>query len=164
MKKELIILFIALICINFVFAVDCPRGLINDSYPGKCGLYTDENSNKICDLSEVKENTSFNEKTERYYLFEISFILTLIYLASYILSKKNFFSVVLHKRIWNILLLLSFIITALTAILFLLKIDYGLEIINFNLYFWHNEAGIIMILISIYHIFWHWNYFKSLIK
>ncbi|MDP2750208.1 MAG: 4Fe-4S binding protein [Nanoarchaeota archaeon] len=31
---------------------DCPWGTVNCSYPGDCGLYTDDNSNKICDYSE----------------------------------------------------------------------------------------------------------------
>lgn len=31
----------------------CPRGLVNDPYPGKCRRYIDENDNGYCDLSEV---------------------------------------------------------------------------------------------------------------
>jgi outer membrane murein-binding lipoprotein Lpp len=31
----------------------CPRGLVNDPYPGKCKRYVDKNGNGICDLSEV---------------------------------------------------------------------------------------------------------------
>jgi len=31
----------------------CPRGLVNDPYPGKCRRYVDNNGNGICDLSEV---------------------------------------------------------------------------------------------------------------
>jgi hypothetical protein len=30
----------------------CPKGLVNDRYPGRCRLYTDRNGNGICDLSE----------------------------------------------------------------------------------------------------------------
>ena len=30
----------------------CPYNLINDPYPGECGLYVDEDHNKICDRSE----------------------------------------------------------------------------------------------------------------
>ena len=32
--------------------IDCPWGIRNDPYPGKCGLYRDGDSNGICDLSE----------------------------------------------------------------------------------------------------------------
>jgi uncharacterized protein YceK len=31
---------------------ECPKGLTNDPYPGKCALYTDEDGNEVCDLSE----------------------------------------------------------------------------------------------------------------
>ncbi len=31
----------------------CPRGLINDPYPGRCRHYIDQNGNGFCDLSEV---------------------------------------------------------------------------------------------------------------
>jgi hypothetical protein len=32
--------------------VACPKGLVNDRYPGRCRLYVDRNGNGICDLSE----------------------------------------------------------------------------------------------------------------
>lgn len=31
---------------------DCPRGLVNDEYPGSCSLYIDTDENGICDHSE----------------------------------------------------------------------------------------------------------------
>ncbi|MBC7294630.1 MAG: hypothetical protein H5T84_11145, partial [Thermoleophilia bacterium] len=33
---------------------DCPRGLVNDPYPGRCSRYTDTNDDGICDLSQPK--------------------------------------------------------------------------------------------------------------
>lgn len=33
----------------------CPRGLINDPYPGSCRHYIDSNHNGLCDYSEVGE-------------------------------------------------------------------------------------------------------------
>ena len=39
---------------------DCPFGLVNDTYPGECGSYTDTNSDGLCDHSQpepiVKSN------------------------------------------------------------------------------------------------------------
>ena len=32
--------------------LECPRGLVNDPYPGSCGMYIDNNQNNICDYSE----------------------------------------------------------------------------------------------------------------
>lgn len=31
----------------------CPRGMVNDPYPGRCRHYVDKNGNGICDLSET---------------------------------------------------------------------------------------------------------------
>jgi hypothetical protein len=31
----------------------CPRGLVNDPYPGRCRRYIDRNGNGFCDLSQV---------------------------------------------------------------------------------------------------------------
>jgi len=31
---------------------NCPRGLVNDEYPGACGSYIDIDENQICDYSE----------------------------------------------------------------------------------------------------------------
>ena len=32
----------------------CPRGLVNDPYPGHCRLYRDNNDNGYCDLSQIE--------------------------------------------------------------------------------------------------------------
>ena len=34
-------------------STQCPHGLVNDPYPGKCRRYVDKDENGICDLSEV---------------------------------------------------------------------------------------------------------------
>jgi hypothetical protein len=31
---------------------DCPRGLVNDPYPGECSRYTDTNNDGTCDRSQ----------------------------------------------------------------------------------------------------------------
>lgn len=34
-------------------ATRCPRGMVNDPYPGRCHHYVDKNGNGLCDLSET---------------------------------------------------------------------------------------------------------------
>jgi len=34
-------------------ATRCPKGFVNDPYPGHCRLYLDRNGNGICDYSET---------------------------------------------------------------------------------------------------------------
>jgi len=38
--------------------VACPRGLVNDPYPGRCRHYVDANGNGVCDLSEPGSGAS----------------------------------------------------------------------------------------------------------
>jgi hypothetical protein len=33
--------------------VSCPKGLVNDPYPGKCRRYVDEDGSGYCDFSET---------------------------------------------------------------------------------------------------------------
>jgi len=175
MKKiNLFLLAVLLIIIPLISSTDCPRGLVNDTYPGDCGIYTDSNNNKICDYSEEKtisaqqlntETSNIKESTMKYNITLITIITIILYLFTYFLSKYSKISQVTHKKIWNFLLLITFIITALTSIFYILKIEYGTNLsLPFNISFWHIEIGYAMILISIFHTLWHLPYFKSYLK
>lgn len=231
----------------------CPAGMINDTYPGDCSLYLDQNKNNICDYSENNENTLAalssktdaelkdlvsgtemkkmnvkevaelyqiqpeklaselsssldvnvkvtdsiqllhdnygigpeaiktliiniirgdssevvleNEKSTGYNITVITIISVLLYVFSYLFVKTNKINYILHKKIWNLLLLITFIITALTSILVLLRLEYGIIYnLPFNITYWHIEIGYIMILISIFHMLEHYSYFKSYFK
>jgi len=152
----------------FVLAVDCPFGLINDTYPGDCARYIDTNGDGICDLSQdiqptqtTTENTSTNIFSEKYPFISVILVSLIFYFTTFILSKKGKISVLTHRRIWNILLLISFIWCALTSIIFILNLNYGLTLGQMQtLTFWHIETGIVMII----HIIWHTSYYKNIFK
>ncbi len=98
-----------------------------------------------------------------YHFLPISFLLTLLYLTSHILSKKKIISIIDHRKFWNILLLITFLISAIFGILLVIRINSGrITPLRFNVLFWHVEMGIAMTAISIFHILWHWAYFKNL--
>jgi hypothetical protein len=62
-------------------------------------------------------------------------------------------------------LTLAFLVSGLLGILLVVRINYGPAIqLPFNILFWHVEFGIAMTLISIFHIIWHWQYFKGIIR
>jgi hypothetical protein len=174
MKKEVLLIFILLVSISFSTALTCPLGFINDTYPGSCGKYIDRNSNDICDLSEetIVKNAPITENkidfiktiNGRYYSIPIIILSTIIYLISYFLVKKQKISLIMHRKIWNVLLLISFIIVALTSLAYILQFDYGISTIAFTtINFWHIEIGIAMIMISIFHAAWHISYYKSML-
>lgn len=168
---------------------DCPFGEVNDSYPGDCGRYIDTNDDGICDHSQPEpENEGSSEETSplaggeqsnenssarqtqkasaRYYNFPmITGILLFLYAVSWGLSKKGKLTLASHRKIWNIALLLTFLVSGLLGILLVLRISHGIAIVlPFNTLFLHVEAGIAMAIISFFHVAWHWPYFKALIS
>ena len=161
---------------------DCPYGEINCPYPGDCSRYIDTDGDEICDHSQPApedrnieitntqiiedKNLIANNKqtTTTYHLLLISLFLILLYFTTYILSKKKIISVINHRKIWNFLLLISFLISGLLGIFLIIKINFGITIpLPFNTLFWHVEIGIAMFVISMFHTLWHWSYFKKMV-
>jgi len=100
--------------------------------------------------------------TKEYYFWQMSLILSILYFSSVYLIKYNIFTLSEVRKFWNLALLVTFIITALTSVVYLLNLNYGIVIpTNLNITFWHIEIGLAMILISIFHTIWHVPYFKS---
>lgn len=90
----------------------------------------------------------------------IAVIAILLYATTWFLSYKEKISVALHRKIWNWLLLISFIPVLLTSLFWILGADYSIFVtLPFNITFWHIEFGIAMILISLFHIIWHTQYY-----
>jgi len=160
---------------SFVSAVDCPFGLVDESYPGTCGRYIDSNGDGICDLSQdtldmkndiplqnaVKQKNIFGEA---YNSLAIVLLLIVFYILSLFAVKRNWISFILHKKIWNFLLLVTFIAVAFTSLVYLLRIDYAFDLNISRIAFWHIEIGIAMIMISLFHAFEHLAYYKTFIK
>lgn len=183
------LVFFVLIPISTLMGNDCPRGEIDCRYPGACARYIDKDNNGICDHSQtVTENINMdaelvltksdsnnktsdaiektNNQPERVYHFlPISLFLIILYTTSHILSKKKIIRVVNHRKIWNILLLITFMISGILGVLLIIEINFAVTIpLKFNILFWHVESGIAMFVISLFHIFWHWTYFKNIFK
>jgi hypothetical protein len=251
MKVLVSLLFILLI--GFTLAVECPHDKINDSYPGECGLYVDQNSDGLCDLSQeetgvvnvvsnvdieslehlidgkelktmtvgqvseiyginaidyanvltkyysvdISNTDSFqmlHDKYEvapsvakdlamdlvfplttdssvtqgvkrlvKYPFLQISLITVVLYLVSFILWKRKRLSFVSHKKIWNAILLISFIISVGLGMLLVLKINYG-WFAGWNVMKLHVNAGVILAWISLFHILEHMNFWKTYFK
>ncbi|GIU69319.1 MAG: hypothetical protein KatS3mg002_0555 [Candidatus Woesearchaeota archaeon] len=130
--------------------------------------------NNALGMSQVKEvayaiknnikNSSDNnvKKSSRtkYYLIPIVIISTIAYFITFFLSKKNIITLIMHRKIWNWLLLVFFVFTTFFALIWLLNAEYGLGIrLPINTSYWHVITGIVMIIISIFHILWHLNYY-----
>jgi len=158
---------------------DCPFGLINDPYPGECSRYVDADNDGICDLSqlapgdrgvlnitsEIKYKNDIKTSTRNYNFLPISLILIFFYALSSFLVKKKVISLVNNRKIWNFFLFITFLISGILGILWVIRLDFRWRIsLPFSILFWHTEIGIVMIVISVFHIIWHWPYFKKIFK
>lgn len=114
------------------------------------------------ETSETKNSPPFRSN---YYLIWIVFVSLVLYLLSHALSEWKVITPLTHKRIWNVFLLVSFLLTAISGIILILRISHE---ININLYinklFWHVETGIVMAVIATIHVLGHWRYFVSIFK
>jgi hypothetical protein len=100
-----------------------------------------------------------------YDFINLTVLMIAAYAASFILYRLERITLRAHRMVWNLLLLITFLISAILGVLLVLKINYGMVFkLPFNMLYWHVEAGIAMTAISAFHISWHWEYFKALLK
>lgn len=111
----------------------------------------------------TSESKDKNEKT--YSFISVLIVLSLIYFTTFILSKRKIISVLTHKRIWDVFLLITFLVSGILGVLLVIRINFGSVIsLPFNILFWHVEAGIAMFIISVFHIIERWYFFKNMFK
>ncbi len=190
MKKIIFILILLVLISGATLAFeDCPYGEIDCAYPGECGRYIDTDDDGICDKSQpapedrdggvlvvevesdsdtqIGETPVVTESKSKatYDLLVIFLALIILYAISYILSKKKIIRIASHRKIWNILLLVSFLLSGSLGILLVIRINYGIAIpLPFNVLYWHVEFSIAMFLISLFHTLWHGAYLKKLFR
>ena len=100
-----------------------------------------------------------------YYISPIAVVFFLVYAASFLLYKTKCIRVTTHRKIWNVLLLATFLVTGIFGLILAIQLDYELPFqIPVDLLFWHVEAGIVMTLISLFHIGWHFKYYANLLR
>jgi hypothetical protein len=89
----------------------------------------------------------------------------LLYLLTFYLSRRNLIKKSTHRKIWNVLLLLTFLATGLIGLFLAVQLNYDLKLDWFaSLLYWHVEFGIGMAAISIFHMLWHLKYWLNIFK
>jgi hypothetical protein len=169
---------------------DCPYGLVNDPWPGLCRRYIDTNDDGVCDHSQPEpestsviippadggedgQNETFPVDAEEgagdiqlagtYHVIPIALALSLIYLVTYMMAKKDIIKLSDHRRLWNWALLATFLASAMLGLMLAICINFGWTVpFSTKTLFFHVELGISMAVISLFHILWHWNYWKGI--
>jgi hypothetical protein len=100
-----------------------------------------------------------------YHFIPILLVVAALYALTRTLSKKNVIPRQIHRKIWNILLLISTFVSAVLGLLLILNLEFRMGInLPFNMQFWHVEASIVMGLILLFHIIRHWKFFAGIFK
>ncbi len=94
------------------------------------------------------------------------YLITLIVLSTYFLSfclvKTKKITPIQHRRFWNFVLLISFLISCLLGLFLAFSIDQKLSLSWYLPLIWyHVEFGIVMSIVAIFHTVWHIPYYKS---
>lgn len=96
-------------------------------------------------------------------------LITIVVLAAYFFSfylvKIKKITQLQHRRFWNIILLITFLISCLLGLFLAFSIDTQLSLSWYLPLIWyHVEFGIIMSLVAVFHTIWHLPYYKSCFK
>ncbi|MEA3323140.1 MAG: hypothetical protein U9Q12_02865 [Patescibacteria group bacterium] len=189
MKKIIIVgIFLIFPLTSFAQWDDCPFGETDGSCvePGKCGRYTDSNSDHICDHSQenpVQKTISIENSTTSgitndvantdvepkekttYPLFMTIVVISLLYIITYSLAQNKKISMITHKKIWNSVLTVSFAATIILSIILIIRVNLGYSLtLPFDVLYWHVVTGLVMMVVAFFHIGWHWRYYKNLFK
>lgn len=89
----------------------------------------------------------------------------IIYILSYFFYRNGYFSKQFHRKLWNIILAVTFLFTALAGVFMALQINYKWNVpIIKTILKWHVEVGAGMAITGIFHFLWHYSYFTRIFK
>jgi hypothetical protein len=98
-----------------------------------------------------------------YDLITISISIIIAYLASWMLYKEGYIKSSFHNRLWNILILVTFFVSAIFGVILIALGEIGLALpISQPLLYWHVQFAIAMFIVTIFHFQIYWKSFIRL--
>jgi len=98
-----------------------------------------------------------------YHVISTGFTAILLYLISYFFYRIGYYSLQLHRKFWNSILAVAFLLTAIAGVFLALQITYKWNIPFIKTVLkWHVEFGIGMAVTGLFHLIWHLNYYGKL--
>ena len=100
-----------------------------------------------------------------YLLIPLGLLSILLYLLSDALVRLHIWKKATHRKLWNVVLLITFLTTAVLGLLLVVQINYKLEweIVD-QLLTWHVDVGIALSFVATFHLIWHFSYYLNLLK
>ncbi|MBP1677622.1 MAG: hypothetical protein H6Q20_2181 [Bacteroidetes bacterium] len=100
-----------------------------------------------------------------YPLVEVGGATIVFYLISWLLTKFKIYKTSVHRKIWNVILLISFVVSGILGLVLVFQINYDVLGNWYGTFMWlHVDFGIVMALTSIFHILWHTKYFGTMLR
>jgi len=97
-----------------------------------------------------------------YHVVAISCTATILYLISYLFYRIGYYSLPVHKKLWNYILAIVFLLTAIAGIFLALQVSYKWNIPFIKTVLkYHVEFGIGMTFTGLFHLLWHRSYFTA---
>jgi hypothetical protein len=119
-------------------------------------------------ISQAKLSANENNKDNKKhgYRFILWTLLTFgAYFLSIILYRTRIYNKRTHRRIWNGLLLITFLVSGILGLVLVIQINYQIFFEYFFTFLqWHVDFGIGMAWIAIFHVIWHFKYFRNIFK
>lgn len=101
--------------------------------------------------------------TAPYLLIPILAILSILYGISLLFKTIGILDKTLHRKIWNFLLLATFLVAAVLGTLMAVQVNYKMEVPwTEKVLKWHVNFGIAMTAVGIFHFLWHLRYYIPL--
>jgi hypothetical protein len=98
-----------------------------------------------------------------YHVVGTAITISILYLISYFFYRSGIYSLVLHRKLWNTVLAIAFVFTALAGIFMALQINFKWNILFIkSILKWHVEIGAVLGVTGIFHFIWHLSYFRKI--
>ena len=99
----------------------------------------------------------------QYYVGPAAVLFLIVYVVSFILYRTRVLRVATHRKIWNVLLMATFLTTAGLGLVLAAGISMDPPLLLPRwLLLWHVETGMVMSFISIFHLGWHLKYYVAI--
>ena len=168
--KRLLGVVCAVMISVMMYGQECQKGVIDCR--GECGRFIDENQDGYCDITPLSDALRMElfppevvDAGSDYWLWPILGGVALLYIISVLLVRFNVWSKKNHRKLWNVLLAITFLVSCLIGLLLVVFINYNIAVDGYRTWLvLHVDFGIAMTLICFIHLFWHWSYYVKLFK
>ena len=105
-----------------------------------------------------------------YYPLTIAGSVLFVYFVSYIYTRKNIltrkinYPFTVHRKIWNLILLILFLVFAPLGFVLSLNETFPMDLEESIIQGLHVNFGVAFLAVGIFHALWHLNYFKKAVQ